>query len=72
MGGAWAGLINTVLKLLAVLGLYSKGRADQRRKTQIKGLKAKVKALEEKADVDKMSESDRAVELTGWMRKPDK
>jgi len=70
MGGAWPKLIALILKLLAVLGLYGKGRIDANKNARLKGQKAKIAALEIKDEVDEMSDADVAASLSEWVRPP--
>ena len=68
----WASIAAFFAALLTPIAAWLKGQSDQRRKRKIKGLKAKVKALEEKDKVDEMSDEDVATALSEWVRPPDK
>jgi hypothetical protein len=53
----YARLIALVLKLLAALGLYGKGRLDERRADQLRDAKADLDAHERMNDVEDFSGS---------------
>ena len=73
MGGAYAKLAGLVAKIFLGLFIFFKGAQGQRRKDKIKGLKAKVTALEVKDEIDELSDDDVAGRLsTKWMRDDNK
>lgn len=59
--------------LLAILGIYRKGRADQRHKEQVETLRRRTQAMKEKHDVEdeitRLPDADVRSGLDRWVRK---
>lgn len=64
--------LGPVARLIQTILTFFVGDKMARDRTKLKGLKAKVKAMEAKDEVDALSDDDVAVQLSEWVHKPGK
>ncbi|AVX04361.1 hypothetical protein MXMO3_01836 [Maritalea myrionectae] len=71
--GGWA--IGAVSILIGAVGLYFKGRGDQKRREQEKRAQARIEAMKERKEVDyevdNLNDDDLDDRLAKWMRDGD-